>query len=312
MNRRLLSILGGSTERYPYALENKFPRILNMIMSLWDKDEIDEYLMELMVSKRPNRAGFPPDVAADIMHLSLLHAMQDSSISHEDVWDEIAAVSSENLAAYRNDNWSEPSAHVRSELNRLNIPCTPEGFFESVQTGNSAAVNLFLEAKVGTEIRNKRGWTPLIAAGFYDHDGVLDLLLHRKCDVNAQDMDGNTALHWAAFNGHISSAARLIEHHAKIDMQNNSGCTPLMLATAHNHLDIVTRLIAAGANLDSTADDGYTALHQAAASGHLEIVKSLLAHGAARNLRAIDESTPYTLAAKNRQTEVIELLSLPP
>ena len=311
MNRRLLSILGGSTERYPYALENKFPRILNMIMSLWDKDEIDEYLMELMVSKRPNRAGFPPDVAADIMHLSLLHAMQDDSTSHEDVWDEIAAESSENLTPQRNGNWSEPCAHVGRELNSLNIPCTPEGLFESLQTGNSAAVNLFLEAEVSTEIRNKRGWTPSIAAGFYGHDGVLDLLLHRKCDVNAQDMDGNTALHWAAFNGHMPSAILLIEHHAKTDVQNNSGCTPLMQATAHNHLNIVTRLIAAGANLDSTADDGYTALHQAAASGHLEIVKSLLAHGAAGNLRAIDENTPYTLAVKNGQTEVIKLLSLP-
>ncbi len=312
MNQRLLRILGGSAERYPHALENKFPRILNMIMSLWDKDEIDEYLMELMVSKRPNRAGFPPDVAADIMHLSLLHAMQDDSVSHEDVWEEIATESSEDLTPHRNGNWSEPGAHVRCKLDRLNIPCTPEGLFESVQTGNSAAVNLFLEAKVDTEIRNKRGWTPLIAAGFYGHDGILNLLLHRKCDVNAQDMDGNTALHWAAFNGHMPSTTRLIEHHAKIDMQNNSGCTPLMQATAHNHLDIVTRLITAGANLDSTADDGYTALHQAAASGHLEIVKSLLAHGAAGNLRAIDENTPYTLALRNGQTEAIKLLSLPP
>lgn len=311
MNPRLLRILGGSAERYPHALEEKFPRILNMIMSLWDKDEIDEYLMELMVSKRPNRAGFPPDVAADIMHLSLIHAMQDSSTKHEDAWNEISAESSENALAHRNDNWSEPWIHVRSELNKLGIACSPEGFFESVQTGHEAAVKLFLEAKVGTELRNKRGSTPLIAAGFYGHGAVLDLLLHKNCDVNAQDMEGNTALHWASFNGHGSSVMRLIGHHAKIDMQNDSGHTPLMQATAHNHRDIVARLIAAGANPDITADDGYTALHQAAALGHLEIVKSLLAHGAAKNPRAIDQNTPCTLAAKNGQAEVLKLLDHP-
>jgi hypothetical protein len=67
MDQRLIRILGGTTEHYPYALENKYPRILETIMSLWDEDEIDPYFMELMVSDREGRGGFPPDVAANIM-----------------------------------------------------------------------------------------------------------------------------------------------------------------------------------------------------------------------------------------------------
>ena len=32
MDQRLIRILGGTTEHYPYALENKYPRILETIM----------------------------------------------------------------------------------------------------------------------------------------------------------------------------------------------------------------------------------------------------------------------------------------
>lgn len=45
MNQRLLRILGGKTEHYFYALESKYPRILETIMSLWDEDEIDNYFL---------------------------------------------------------------------------------------------------------------------------------------------------------------------------------------------------------------------------------------------------------------------------
>lgn len=307
MNQRLIRILGNSAERYPYALEKKFPRILNTIMSLWDKDKIDDYFMELMISKRPNRAGFPPDVAAEIMHLSLVHAAQDPSSKHEDIW-ETESNAYKSFTPHQGNNWSEPNPHVRSELQKHNIPSTPEGFFQAAETDKRVAVALFLEAKVGTEIRNNRGWTPLIMAAFNGHHEILDLLFQHKPDVNALDMDGNTALHWAAFNGHISCASRLIQHHAKIGIQNNSGCTPLMQAAARNHPDITKLLIENGAALDATADDGYTALHQAAASGYSEIVELLLAQGAATNLRAIDGNTPYTLAVKNKQADVFKLL----
>ncbi len=307
MNQRLIRILGNSAEHYPHALESKFPRILNTIMSLWDKDEIDEYFMELMISKRPNRAGFPPDVAAEIMRLSLLHAAQDPSSKHEDIWG-AEPNAFENFSPHPDNNWSEPNPHIRSELQKHNIPCTPEGFFQAAETDNRTAVALFLEAKVGTEIRNNRGWTPLIMAAFNGQHEIIDLLFHHKPDANALDMDGNTALHWAAFNGHISCAERLIRHHAKMNIQNNSGCTPLMQAAAHNHPDIVGLLIESGAALDTTADDGYTAMHQAAAAGYSEIVKLLLAKGAATNLRAIDGNTPYTLAVKNKQAGTFRLL----
>ena len=128
MNQRLIRILGNSAEHYPHALESKFPRILNTIMSLWDKDEIDEYFMDLMVSKRPNRAGFPPDVAAEIMRLSLLHAAQDPSSKHEDIW-EAEAHAFESFTPHPGNNWTEPNQYVRSELQNTTSPAHRKVFF---------------------------------------------------------------------------------------------------------------------------------------------------------------------------------------
>jgi ankyrin repeat protein len=307
MNQRLIRILGGTTEHYPYALEGKFPRILETIMSLWDDDEIDNYFMELMVSKRPDRAGFSPDVAADIMRLSLIHAAQEAPDKHKDIW-ELNSDSFVNFTPHHATDWPDLNQSIKSELDKYNIPCTPEGFFEASETGNRAAVALFLEAKISTEIRDNRGWTPLMLAAFNGRDEIIDMLIQNNADVNSLDQGGNSALHWAAFGGHLSSAKRLIEHHARINEQNSFGWTPLIEATARNHLNIVTLLIESGANLDTAAGDGYTALHKAAASGFSEIVKLLLAQGSDRNIRAIDGGTPYELAIKSGQEDVIKLL----
>ncbi|MDX8380146.1 MAG: hypothetical protein R8K48_08950 [Gallionella sp.] len=78
MNQQLLSILYGTTERYPYALESQFPHILEEILLRWHKDEIEDYFTALMISDRDNRTGFPPDVASDIMYLSSIHSTQGS------------------------------------------------------------------------------------------------------------------------------------------------------------------------------------------------------------------------------------------
>lgn len=308
MDQRLIRILGGTTEHYPHALEGKFPRILTTIMSLWDGDEIDAYFMGLMVNDRIGRAGFPPDVAADIMHLSLVHAAQASPDKIKDIW-EVPAGSFVNFTPHQATDWMNPADTVKSDIKKQGFPCTPDGFFEAAEAGNRAAVALFIEAKISTEIRNNRGWTPLMMAAFNGRDEIVGLLIQYSADVNALDLGGNSALHWAAFGGYASCAKQLIQNRAKIDKHNDFGWTPLMQATARNHPGVVELLINSGVNLDTAADDGYTPLHKAAASGYVEIAKLLLNHGADKNLRAIDGDTPYKLAIKSKQDAVIKLLT---
>jgi hypothetical protein len=308
MNQRLFRILGGETKHYPYALESKFPRILNMIMSLWDSNEIDDYFMELMVSKRSGRVGFPPEIATEIMHLSLVHAAQEAPDRSQEVW----GVSSERFVNYSPSPASEfidPSLAIQTELQTYHLPATPAGIFEAIEIGNRTAVILYINAKISTETRDSRGWTPLMMAAFHGRNGILDYLVEHDADVNASDLGGNSALHWAAFGGHTECVKQLILHRAKISASNHFGWTPLMQAAARNHAQAVALLIDSGVNLDTIADDGYTALHKAAALGYSDIVKLLLDQGANKNIKAIDGDTPYKLALKNRQQTVIDLLA---
>lgn len=308
MNQRLLRILGGETKHYPYALESKYPRILDTIMSLWDGNEIDDYFMGLMVSDRSDRVGFPPDVAAEIMHLSLVHAAQEAPDRNKELW----GVSSEsfiNFTPVSTSHVVDSNLAFNDELRKQHLPTTPEGIFEAVETGNRAAIAIFIDAKVSTEIRNSRNWTPLMMAAFYGRDEIVDLLMQHDADVNASDLGGNSALHWAAFGGHTNCLKQLILHRAKISASNNFGWTPLMQAVARNHPMVVSLLIASGVNLDNIADDGYTALHKAAALGHSDIVKLLLIEGADKDIKTIDGDTAYKLAIKNKHEDIIALLA---
>ena len=308
MNQRLLRILGGKTERYPYALESKYPRILDTLMSLWDDDAIDDYFRELLVSDRGERSGFPPGIAAEIMHLSLVHAAQEPPDKRHDIWD-VRSEAFANFTSHPATDWADPDPNLKNELQKHNLPCTPEGFFEAVETGNRTAAALFLEAKYNTEIRDNRGWTPLMMAAFNGRDEILALLMQHDADVDALDLGGNSALHWAAFGGHTACARQLIRKHAKVDARYNFGWTPLIQATARNHPELAALLIESGANLDAAADDGYTALHKAAASGYGEIVKLLLEQGADSSLETNEGDTADSLARKNHQEDAVKLFA---
>lgn len=311
MDERLLRILGGEEKLYPHGLESKYPRILAEILKLWDKPGMNDYFMELMVPERADRAGFPPDIAAEIMRLSLVHASQRAPDKKQDVWE----VSADKFASFKppvaieNGNaWKPLPATTTQTIENIGIPCTARGFHRAVETGNRRVVALFLGARVNTEISDERGWTPLMLAAFNGHDEVISLLFKHQANVHAEDVLNNTALHWAADAGQTSSAKLLIENRANVDACNNSGVTPLSQAVAHRHLGVLLLLIDSGANLNSAARDGSTALHKAAAAGYTEIVRTLLHHGADTSIKNLDGDTPLTLAAKNDQQIVIKLL----
>jgi hypothetical protein len=61
-------------EQYTLSeLEVKFPRIIERIVELWNKDELDHYLNEIMIDDRGNRQGFPEEIASEILFLRTLH-----------------------------------------------------------------------------------------------------------------------------------------------------------------------------------------------------------------------------------------------
>lgn len=314
MDPKLLRILGGETAHYPYSLERKFPRVLNRIMVLWDTPEIDAYFMDLIVDTRGGREGFPREVAAEIVHLSLAHGAHPSPQQKTDVWvispDSFVDFTASSLPA-DSSAWREPPELICKVIQRLGISCSAEGYMRAAEVGDCTALGLFLEGKVGTEIRNERGWTALMLASFSGHCEALELLLKHGAVVSAIDMDGNTALHRAAFSGQVGCSKLLMEHHADVDSRSNLGWTPLLQATAQRHLEVVMLLIQHGANVNLAASNGNTALHMAAAAGFSEIIRALLAHQADTNLKNYEGGTAVKLAIKNKHEKATQVLLTP-
>lgn len=81
MNENILKLLNTDKDSekqfYPENLEQKFPLILEKIIQLWGTPEFDSNINKLMLDTRDHmRHGFPPEVASDILHLSLIHSQQ--------------------------------------------------------------------------------------------------------------------------------------------------------------------------------------------------------------------------------------------
>lgn len=112
MDLRLLKILGGNEKYYPHILQSKYPRVLAKIMLLWESSELDDYFLELMVNKRGFRAGFPPEVASEIIFLNLVHSILHPSITRRDIWDKAAVL--EDYAPRVFDKYSGILASLRA------------------------------------------------------------------------------------------------------------------------------------------------------------------------------------------------------
>ena len=75
MDEKILKLLNNRSEYYPKELEQQFPLIFSKIMMMWDSIEFDTYLNKFMLDKREHaRQGFPPEVASEILRLSMLHS----------------------------------------------------------------------------------------------------------------------------------------------------------------------------------------------------------------------------------------------
>ena len=295
MNEKLLHLLSGQEELYPLNLEEKYLRVLNRIVELWDTKEIDDYFNDLTIDNRGGtRQGFPPNVASEIFALSMAHAK---------------ICSQQQQVAAGATPWDNVEASKKAAVEQQGYAFSPKGFIQSAEKGDHKAVLLFLSSGVDIDTRDEHGWTPLMVSTFNGKEEVALLLIRSGADVRAKDTAGYGPLHWAAFNGYSSVVKLLIEKRAHVNERSNHGWTPLLQAASRGHLLTVGQLIAAGAEVNLASNDGWTPLHKAAANGHTEVVKLLLAKGAIRNSEYQDGTTPLKLAIKNKHAEIVSLLS---
>jgi len=279
MNEQLLKILDGKADFYPRFLEEKFPRVFNKILELCETEHIEAYLLDLMVDKRGGtRQGFPPEAATEIVRLGRYFSTLKAEQSEKDVWDDIPELK-------------------RLEIERLGFAFTPQGFLKAIENNHLEAVRVFLSSGVNLEIKDERGWTPLMIAAANGKDNLAQLLIQSGANLNDRDINGFTPLHWAAFQGMSNVVKVLITREADLDSQSKFKWTPLMQACTRGHLSVCAPLIAAGANLALTNSDDATALQIASSKGFQEIVQLLTA--AEKNRDAKDKSGDSSLTLSN-------------
>ena len=289
MNEKLLQLIGNNVERYPHALEQKYPRVFNKIIELWDSPQIDAYFTDLLVSDRSDRAGFPTEVASEIVYLSIVN-------SNRQVQDQ-------------SDVWGDVSDKLKQEMELQGISFTPAGFLKAAESGNSEMVAHFLGAKMNVDTCDERQWTALMISALNGKEDMATLLIKCGADVHHRDSAGYTPLHWASFNGFFKVVKLLIAKHADVNARSNHGWTALLQAAARGHLSVASVLIENGADVNAATNDGWTPLHKAAANGNLAEVKLLLSKGADRSVKYTDGNTALDIARKNKHEDIVAVLS---
>jgi ankyrin repeat protein len=281
---------GGREQFYPQALEAKFGRVFNKIITLWGNPELDTYLDGLMVDKRGGRKGFPMDVMNDILLLSRLHMQV------------LAKLGAQGKGGFSNEM-------IKRELQNEKVEYSPAGFFRVIEGGNERAFRLFMSSGMDTTMKNGSGWTPLIASAVVGNLQAAQALLGAGADVNAADPQGYTPLHWAAFKGYPRVTELLLVKGADVNARSKFGLTPLLQAAVSGQEEIVKMLLDKGAAIDAVDDEGWTALHKAVADGHVGVIKVLLAAGASREAKNGRGQTPAALAAQRKNAAVIAAMS---
>lgn len=332
-HQRLASILSDRPEKYPYALEQAFPRILDRIMELWGTDAANQYFLDLLVDRRGDRKGFPYKVAEEVFFLSELHLLLNSSQA------KIApgAPTQAQFIARADAKTQEFVAALESR----DIKFIPPDFFRCVSKGDLSSVVLFVNAGMDIDTPNEQGWTPLMVALFEGREEVALFLIKKGANVHAKDRSGYQPIHWAAFQGytvvideiiarggdvnaitdygwsallqattlgHQPTVAVLLGYGADANGSDREGWAPLHKAASHNFADIALALLKAGAGRDARCPDGGTALHIAARLGHIEIADVFVTSGASQTIKDNDGALPLHHAAAKDQVAVLEQL----
>lgn len=117
---------------------------------------------------------------------------------------------------------------AKNKLAKMNIEYSEATFFECVEKGNMAAVNLFLTAEMNPNTKNNNDETALMYAAMQGYTDIVQALLAKGAEVNAKDNIGWTALILAVERGYTKIVQDLLAKDAEVNTKTNSGLTALM------------------------------------------------------------------------------------
>lgn len=149
-----------------------------------------------------------------------------------------------------------------------------EQFFGAIQLGKIKEVETLLSHNPDlVNVKDTRGFTPLIFACYFDQKGIAKLLLKHDASVDARDGSGNTALIGVSFKGNLPIAELLIKHGANVNAQNSNGISALMYAAMYNQSKMVSYLLSLKVDTTLKDKDGKIAYELALEKG-LDLIAS--------------------------------------
>lgn len=164
---------------------------------------------------------------------------------------------------------------------------------EASHNGWDDVVDVILEART---FSTRSAQSALIAASFYGHDTVVEMLIRTGVGVDKTCPLGFTALQKAVYNGHITTARLLLAAGARTDIRGNDGKHVMHQAMGPNGtVEMVRLLLDAGAYPDPRCNRGCSPLHIAAHYGR--DMGLVLAAGAEVDARDNMGRTPLHMAA---------------
>lgn len=139
-----------------------------------------------------------------------------------------------------------------------------------------------------SEMKNKKGWSPLLSAASVASADNVEWLLHAGCNVMDAASDGSTALHIVTNESGeraLPLARFLLGNGCDVNSYRTSGDSPLMIAAKRGITDIMDLLISRGADLKAQDKHGCNVVHFAAENGHVKILQHLRHKGVDWNKR---------------------------
>ncbi|MDH7598335.1 MAG: ankyrin repeat domain-containing protein [Sedimentisphaerales bacterium] len=115
----------------------------------------------------------------------------------------------------------------------------------AAEAGDIEAISAMLDQGNDVNLRDNRGYTPVIAAAAGGHAKAVGLLLQRGADLNAVDNAGNTALHVGAAYGQVDVCRLLLQNGARVDARNYAGLSPLDIARSAQRAELIALFEAA-------------------------------------------------------------------
>ena len=148
----------------------------------------------------------------------------------------------------------------RRELLELGVSFNGESFAESVRSGNTHAVELFIRAGFPPDTCDRKGVPMLCLAAREGNASMVDMLVESGAAVDLPSEDrGNSALMDAAAGGFDGIVRNLLSRGSAVDTQSKNGQSALVIAVGKNNSTIAALLLEAGADPDLPDKLGFSA-----------------------------------------------------